>query len=506
MLWLFNVLLCVIASVLLVSADGTGASEPQQYALTMIDLNEENRRLVPISGYVTYGGNLVGESGARFGYSVAIDETGTTIVVRERRPDIVRVYEIADDGWTQKGQDLTGFTLILSVVKRKTVTISSDGSIVAVSSTDPSNEGVALFEYDTSTQMWLQRGSTIRGEDLNGSPIFSFGHDISLSADGNKIAVGAPEYDSPTLRDIGFATTYFWNGIDWQRQRYTDDTFSVVSGLYGELLRAYLGWSTSFSGDGNWFAVGMPESGSAISDATRFGECRVYRSNAGIQQIAIDGGAMFGSSVNDQFGYSVALNYDGSIIAVSSPGYDGDVNEENLGRVQVFERSAETWRQLGSDLIGEQQDDGFGFSIDLSNDGKTLVAGSAYSDGSGNLRGYIHIYKFDGIDWVLKEISRAQGFDIDGIGENDSFGWSVAISGDGTKVLVGAPFYNGPDIQNGLVQMWGQTDFPTFSPILNPLPQVGNLGTGGSPAQASLVSRTYTWWQGAIAYLEGFFV
>eukprot|EP00797_Seminavis_robusta_P012911 Sro1_g000921.1 (170) ;mRNA; r:276646-277352 len=162
------------------------------------------------------------------------------------------------------------------------------------------------------------------------------------------------------------------------------------------------------------------------------------------------------------------------------------------------------------DLSGDEELDRFGYSVDLSDDGKTLVAGAPFSvffDPIDPRRGYARIYKFDGTDWVLQEISRAQGFDIDGLREGDRLGWSAAVSGDGTKVLVGAPLYDGiPPEGNGLVQMWGQTDFPTFSPIVNPLPEVGNLGTGGSPAQASLVSRAYTWWQGAIAYLEGFFV
>eukprot|EP00797_Seminavis_robusta_P014843 Sro2234_g320151.3 (179) ;mRNA; r:9220-9756 len=165
--------------------------------------------------------------------------------------------------------------------------------------------------------------------------------------------------------------------------------------------------------------------------------------------------------------------------------------------------------ELHSDLIGNEYDDLFGTSIDLSGDGKTLVAGSVSSFLSG-LPGYARIYKFDGTDWVLQEISRAQGFDIDGIRQGDRLGFSVAISGDGTKVLVGAPGYDVPPnddfAENGLVQMWGQTDFPTFSPILNPLPQVGNLGTGGSHTQTNFVSRVFTWWQGAVAYLEGFFV
>ncbi|CAB9524780.1 expressed unknown protein [Seminavis robusta] len=508
MLWTLNILLCVIAPILFKSVHGTGTtSEPQKYALHIIDLNAEHRQLAPISGYVQFGGNLVGDTNnGEFGESVAIDRTGTTIVVREQGTGTIHVYENAANGWTQKGQDLTSFPIFFYLTSGRSVAISRDGSIVAVSS--PNNEVVVVFEYDTSTEMWLQRGSTIQGVQLDGSPIDLFGVDIALTADGNKIAVGAWAYSTPTADEIGFATTYFWNGIDWVREDYRGDDFSILSGLYGETTFARVGWSVTLSGDGEWFAVGMPGSGPSDSDSTRFGECRVYHYDGFIQQSNVNGGAMFGSTINDLFVDSVALNYNGSIVAVGSPGFDVD-GSRRVGRVQVFRRTDQLWIQLGSDIIGDEQDDYFGTSIDLSEDGKTLVAGSVHFFSDTNpARGYARIYKFDGTDWVIQEISRAQGFDIDGIGEFDNLGYSVAVSGDGTKVLVGAPRYD--DIPsgglegNGLVQMWGQTEFPTFSPILNPLPQVGNLGTGGSPAQTSLVNRAFTWWQGAVAYLEGF--
>eukprot|EP00797_Seminavis_robusta_P013599 Sro208_g087081.3 (470) ;mRNA; f:52500-54006 len=468
--------------------------------MEIIDLNAENmkqhRRLGPISGYVQFAGNLVGNTNnGFFGTSVDIDEFGTTIIVREYGTDTVRVYENTANQWTQKGQDLTGFPILLSIFD-KTAAISGDGNIVVVSST---TNQVVVFQYDTSTEMWIQRGSTIQEVELDGSPIESFGVSISISADGDKVAVGAPFHDSPTANNIGFATTYFWNGVinDWERETYRDDSNNDVAGLYGELRNAFLGTAVSLSGDGNWFAVGMPGSGISDSDSARFGECRVYSSLGLITQSIVNGGAMFGSTVRDNFGYSVALNYDGNIVAVGSPEFN-TLESILVGKVQVFQRSNTLWVQLGSDLIGDEQFDEFGTSIDLSDDGKTLVAGSD----SG--RGYARIYKFDGIDWVLQEISRAQGFDIDGIREGDELG-SVAVSRDGTKVLVGAIGYDGPDTNNGLVQTWRQTDFPTFSPILNPLPQVGNLGTGGSPGQTNFVSRAFTWWQGAVAYLKDLF-
>eukprot|EP00797_Seminavis_robusta_P018614 Sro279_g106731.2 (349) ;mRNA; f:22018-23064 len=347
MMSIFNILLCVHAAILLASVNATGTSEPQKYALTIIDLNAEHRRLVPISGYVILGGNLVGGLfRGFFGESVAIDETGTTIIVREFGTDTIRVYENAANGWTQKGQDLTGFPIRFVPAGGLTVAISGDGSIVVVSSSV--YEIVEVFQYDTSTMMWLQRGSTIQGFELDGSAIYSFGSAISLSADGNKIQVGAHLHSSPMVDLNGFATTYFWNSTDWELETYFSPDFNtVVSGLYGETDFADLGKSVSVSGDGNWIAVGMPGSGISDNDSTRFGECRVYRSDGSIQQVVRGGGAMFGSTIQQNFGFSVALNYDGSIIAVGSPGYDVLDVATQVGKVQVFRRTGATWGQLG---------------------------------------------------------------------------------------------------------------------------------------------------------------
>eukprot|EP00797_Seminavis_robusta_P021659 Sro33_g021221.2 (370) ;mRNA; r:16648-17757 len=347
------ILLCVNLAILFTSVDGSGTSEPQnQQSLQVIDLNAESmkqhRWLAPISGYVQFGFNLAGDTDlALFGSYVAIDEAGTTIAVHERGTDTVRVYEIAANipVWTPKGQDLTGFPH-LPFRSGFTVAISRDGSIVAVSSS--ANEVVVVFQYNSSSEMWLQRDSTIVGVELDGSPIFSFGWAISLSADGDKVVVGAPLYDTPTNLQLGFATTYFWDGTDWQREQYDDpnDLSAFVSGLYGPNALAQMGWSVAYSGDGNWFAVGMPGSGPSDSDSTRFGECRVYASDGILNQNFVDGGAMFGSTISDNFGYSVALNYDGSIVAVSSPRFDL-LAATQIGKVQVFQRADELWVQLG---------------------------------------------------------------------------------------------------------------------------------------------------------------
>ena len=93
------------------------------------------------------------------------------------------------------------------------MSLSSDGSVVAIGA--PFNGGngrrsghVRIYEWDGSS--WLQRGQDIDGEEAGGVS----GASISLSADGNVVAIGAPNsnnggrddycllYTSPSPRDL----------------------------------------------------------------------------------------------------------------------------------------------------------------------------------------------------------------------------------------------------------------------------------------------------------------
>ena len=92
----------------------------------------------------------------------------------------------------------------------------------------------------------------------------------------------------------------------------------------------------------------------------------------------------------DLFGYSVSLNGDGNMLAVgvydeggSSRGINGpsDGKRNGSGAAYVFERTGGTWRQqayLKSSIA--EQNDSWGMSIALSADGSTLALASADED------------------------------------------------------------------------------------------------------------------------------
>ena len=92
--------------------------------------------------------------------------------------------------------------------------------------------------------------------------------------------------------------------------------------------------------------------------------------------------------------------------------------------------------QLGADINGEAAGDRSGWSVSLSGDGTRVAIGAIYNDDGGDNFGHTRIYKYsDSNGWTQV------GTDIDGEAAGDQSGRSVSLSGDGTRVAIGA-IYN----------------------------------------------------------------
>jgi len=139
----------------------------------------------------------------------------------------------------------------------------------------------------------------------------------------------------------------------------------------------------------------------------------------------------FNTGMNDAFGYSVALS--GDFLVVGAPS-EGDFSK---GAVYVFNRFNGIWSQQAY-LKPRFSSSQFGYSVAI--DGDTVVIG-AYeqsSDSSGNSTGFgspgaVYVYtRSEGV-WTQQDLLMASN-----LGNDDFFGWSVAISGN--TIVVGAAF------------------------------------------------------------------
>ncbi|MCH2197343.1 MAG: T9SS type A sorting domain-containing protein [Flavobacteriales bacterium] len=98
--------------------------------------------------------------------------------------------------------------------------------------------------------------------------------------------------------------------------------------------------------------------------------------------------------------------------------------------MHVFRLEAEEWAQVGSDLNGIAELDQFGWSVRLDANGDRIIVGAPYHEGPFFESGQARVFEFDGADW--NQIGQA----IDGTGEEEQFGYDVAISDDGSIISV----------------------------------------------------------------------
>ena len=158
------------------------------------------------------------------------------------------------------------------------------------------------------------------------------------------------------------------------------------------------------------------------------------------------GADLDGEAVEDFYGTSVSISGDGKRVAIG--GILNDGNGIDAGHVRVFEFSGGSWMQLGSDIDGEAVGDESGRSIALSNDGSVLVIGAYKNDGSFMDSGHMRVYELVPGSW------RQIATDIDGEAGTDYSGISVSISADGSRVAMGGIWNDGAGTDAGYVRVF----------------------------------------------------
>ena len=98
-----------------------------------------------------------------------------------------------------------------------------------------------------------------------------------------------------------------------------------------------------------------------------------------------------GEASGDESARSLSLNSDGTIVAIGAHGNDG--TSSNSGHVRVYEYSSGSWTQLGADIDGEAGGDQFGHSVSLSSDGTIVAIGANRNDGTADMSGHVRVYE-----------------------------------------------------------------------------------------------------------------
>jgi FG-GAP repeat len=204
----------------------------------------------------------------------------------------------------------------------------------------------------------------------------------------------------------------------------------------GEVGEGQFGYSVALSADGNTALVGGPGDNGDQGAAWVFTRSGEIWSQQGAK---LTGGEEQGRGA---FGTGVALSGDGNTALIG-----GEGDNEETGAAWVFTRSGAVWTQQGPKLgaAGGLGGDSFGASVALLSSGTTALVGAP---GAHSSYGRVYYFVRSGSSWTQQgsgfegedEVHSTPNGYVDELGPD--FGASLALSADGTILLVGGPFDN----------------------------------------------------------------
>lgn len=267
----------------------------------------------------------------------------------------------------------------------------------------------------------------------------NFGQAVAVSDDGRIVAVGAWAEDSdPAVGDDN----------DNLPQSGAVYLFTRVAEVWEGpvMLKAsnadsgdQFGYAVALSVDGSTLAVGARSEASA--DATD-PDNNLFPGAGAVYLFVRDGNGDWieeayikASNVEagDNFGHAVALSDSGNTLVVGAPGEDGAAGLiPNSGAVYTFNRGVGGWAE--QDYLkasNASAGDGFGNVVSLNGTGNVLAVGAPFADVNS---GAVYLFSVT-TGWNETALLRAAN-----AGVNDNFGASLALSGDGLNLVVGAPF------------------------------------------------------------------
>jgi hypothetical protein len=260
------------------------------------------------------------------------------------------------------------------------VALSSDGNTLAVGATGDDGAGTnagSVYIFTRSGSTWTEQtklGPLGGLDDL-------VGYDVSLSSNGNILAIGSVAYGT-TL--AGYVRIYTRSGSTWSYQAQVRGSDSV--------LADHFGYNISLNSDGTYLAVGADLDDNSIG--TDAGSVYIFtRSGSTWTEQTRLQATSFTYYSSMQFGYKVKFNSDATILAVTAiSGISGGYGN---GSVYIFTRSGSTWTEsqvLDASDSGAN-DNFFGQSITMDSSGTCLAVGCIVEDTSPTTdQGAVYMY------------------------------------------------------------------------------------------------------------------
>jgi hypothetical protein len=378
------------------------------------------------------------------------------------------------------------------------VALSGDGNTLAVGAPYESSnaKGINGNQNDTSlysagaVYVFVRRNNTWAQQAYikasNPGQSDKFGFVVSLSQDGNTLAVSAPgeasaakgingDQNDNSIPEAGAAYIFTRSGTTWSQQAYVKASNTGEPGVGDQFADGdRFGFSIGLSGDGNTLAVGaiVEDSGAKgingdQNDNSQPNSGAVYvftRTGTSWSQQAYIKAS--NTDAADLFGYSVGLSADGNTLAASAYDEDSSAREINgvqdkgrrgTGAIFVFTRTGGKWTQQAYlKASNAETGDSLGYSIAISQDGNTIAGGAGDEDclmpgvfpgathvcqddqPEDNSSGAVYIFVRNGTMWSQEAFIKSSNPD-----KEDWFGSRLTLSGDGNTLAVGAQVEDG---------------------------------------------------------------
>lgn len=355
------------------------------------------------------------------------------------------------------------------------VALSRDGSTLAVGADlkaagrpgDGLPAAGAVYVYTRTPQGWREQARLRATVPTTGS---GFGHSLSLSDDGTRLAVGAPfeshdgaGADAAVAGDQGTVYVFGRGDGGWALQ---SRLLASKAGSFD-----WFGVSVSLSGRGDTVAVSAHrhDGGEPHARQADSGAVYVFKHGASgwTEQVVLEAS---NAQTGGRLGTSVALSFDGLTLAAGALA-------SGLGAVHVFRQEAAGWREQAIVTSAEAtRQNPLGSQVLLSADGATLAVGATAPDGTEARQrsaGSAYVFVQQGGQWHQQARVRASNADV-----GDAFGERLALSADGRVLAVSAAYeasaaagLNGDQSDNsvpsaGAVYLyaregkrWSQTDY-----------------------------------------------
>ncbi|MEM9548402.1 MAG: T9SS type A sorting domain-containing protein [Bacteroidota bacterium] len=371
-----------------------------------------------VNGQVQIGQDLVGFlDDDNFGYSVSMSDNGERVAIGapedfwQTKAGYVQVFEKKETEWIQLGSNITGELPFLNA--GGSVAISGDGNrliLGAFQTGVPNKSGeVRVYEYDGND--WIQLGQGL-GE-IEASEYV--GVKVAISNTGDVIAYTTSEILAAD-KYSGYVDVYELIDDQWVKR---GDTFNTQKNY------DYYGWAMDLSADGSRIAISASQD---LLPSTAPSEAFVHILEYDGERWNQLGDHISASDSNDQdiYGDHISFSGDGSRIIIAS----STIGIEIITEIETYDFIDDKWKRVGENLILNLLLD----ELSISKDGNHFIIGNKIGEsGEGDITKFRRVEN----EW------EGQGEIVQGDQEQDFFGRSVDISNDGSKVVVGAHVNDG---------------------------------------------------------------